>query len=105
MDKEGKAKGMNIDAKGSSTSGDADMEMVWIFTTENFAEAEVITDIFDAEDIAYMVRRMEVPQFPTTVGDHNQIRIAVEDGRTDQARNFIQQAIVDEAVPGDGNFM
>lgn len=96
---------MNRDASPSSTSGDEEVEMIWIFTTGNFAEAEIITDIFEAEDIAYMVRKMEVPQFPTTVGDHNQIRIAVEDGRTKQARAFIQQAIVDEALPGDGNFM
>ena len=96
---------MNTEASGSSTSGDGDIEMIWIFTTGNFAEAEFITDIFDAEDIAYMVQRMEMREFPTSVGDHNQIRIAVEEGRTQDARNFIQQAIVDEAVPGDGNFL
>ncbi len=97
---------MNRDASPSSTSGDdQDMEMIWIFTTDNFAEAEVITDIFDVEDIAYMVRKMEERAFPTSVGRHGEIRIAVEDGRTDDARGFIQQAIVDEAVPGDGNFI
>ncbi len=96
---------MNKDASPSSTSGDEEVEMIWIFTTGNFAEMEIITDIFEAEDIAYIVRKMEVPQFPTTIGDHNQIRIAVEHGRTDAARQFIQQAIVDEALPGDGNFL
>ena len=94
----------NREAHSSSTSSD-DVEMIWIFTTSNFAEAEFITDIFDEEDIAYIVRKMEVSAFPTSIGGQDQTRLAVEDGRVDIARGLIQQAIVDEAIPGDGNFI
>lgn len=95
---------MNRDAKASSTSSD-DVQMIWIFTSGNFAEVEIITDIFEEEDIAYMVRKMEPPGFYVGVGDHGQIRVAVEDTRTADGRALIQQAMVDEAIPGDGNFM
>lgn len=95
----------NRQAHPSSTSGDEDVEMIEIYTTPNFAEAEIITDIFDEEDIGYLVRNMEERAFPTSVAEHDQIRIAVEDGRVKQARGFIQQALVDEAIPGDGNFI
>ena len=98
-------KGMNLDAQSSSTSADDEMEMIWIYTTGNFAEAEILTDVFTAEDIAYMARKKELPAFPTTVGEHGQILIAVEDHRVAEARGLIQQAIVDEAIPGDGNFL
>ena len=96
---------MNRDAKGSTTSGDEELELVWIFTTRNFAEMEIITDVFEDEDIAYMVRRMQPPGFSVGVSDHDQIRVAVEEDRSKDARGLIQQAIVDEAIPGDGNFL
>ena len=96
---------MNRDAKGSTTSGDGEMEMVWIFTSGNFAEVEIITDIFEEEDIAYRVQKMEPPGFYVNVGGLDQIRVAVDEKQAKQARTLIQQAIVDEAVPGDGNFM
>lgn len=95
----------NRQAHPSTTSGDENVEMIEIFTTPNFAEAEIITDIFDEEDIAYIVHNMEERAFPTTVAGHDQIRIAVEESRAKDARGLIQQALVDEALPGDGNFM
>ena len=95
----------NRQAHPSSTSGDENVEMIAIYSTSNFAEAEIITDIFDEEDIAYMVHNMEERAFPTTMGGQDQIRIAVEEGRTSDARGLIQQALVDEALTGDGNFM
>ncbi len=95
---------MNRDAKASSTSDD-DVQMIWIFSSGNFAEVEIITDIFEEEDIAYIVRKMEPPGFFAGVGDQGELRVAAEEGRVVEAREFIQQAMVDEAIPGDGNFM
>lgn len=91
-------------ARPSSTSGD-EIEMIWIYTTNNFAESEIITDIFDAEDIAYFVQRMEISQFPTSVGGQDQLRIAVEEPQAEKARKLLEQALQDKAIPGDGNFM
>ncbi len=96
---------MTRDAKSSATSGDQDLEMVWIYTCGNFAEIEIITDVFDDEDIAYILRKMEPPGFTVGVSDHDQTRIAVQEDRAVEARQLIQQATVDEAIPGDGNFI
>ncbi len=95
---------MNRDAHPSSTSTE-DVQMIWIFSSGNFAEVEIITDIYDEEDIAYIVRKMEPPGFFAGVGDQGELRVAVEEGRAGDARKFIQQAMVDEAIPGDGNFI
>ena len=96
---------MNRDASPSTTSGEPDVEMLPIFTSPNFAEIEIITDIFEEEDIAYMVRKRQMQDFPTTVGNQDQIRVVVEESRVQEAQEFIQQALVDEAIPGDGRFI
>ncbi len=96
---------MSQDANPSATSADQDLEMVWIYTCGNFAETEIITDVFDDEDIAYILRKMEPPGFTVGVADHDQTRIAVQEDRAQEARELIQRAIVDEAIPGDGNFI
>lgn len=88
-----------------STTSDESMQMVEIFTTPNFAEAEIITDLFDVEDIAYIAQEAAPPQFLVSAGDPNQTRIAVSESQAAIARRLIQQAIVDDAIPGDGNFV
>lgn len=95
----------NREANPSPTSAGGDTEMVFIYTTPNFAESEIITDMFETEEIAYMERPMEIPIHPFNIGGHDHIRIAVEASRADMARKLIQQALVDEAIPGDGNFL
>ena len=95
---------MNREANPSPTT-DPDVEFVPVFTTSNFAEMEIITDIFEEEEIAYRVRKRQMAGFWTTIGEHDQIRLYVEPGKLDEARSFIQQALVDEAIPGDGNFI
>lgn len=96
---------MNREANPSPTSADPEVELVPVFTTGNFAEMEIVTDIFEEEQIAYRIRRREMAAFPTTIGEHDQIRVYVEPAQIDNARQFIQQALVDEAIPGDGNFI
>ena len=95
----------NREASPSPTSQGPDVEMVFIYSTANFVETEIITDIFEAENIAYLERKMEIPMHPFNIGGHDQIRIAVEATRVTEARELIQQAIVDDAIPGDGNFL
>lgn len=94
----------NREAKSSPTT-DTNTEMIPIYTTNNFIETEIITDIFESEDIAYLERKMEISMYPLSVGGHDQIRIAVEKTHVKQARDLIQQAIVDKAIPGDGSFL
>ncbi len=96
---------MNRDASPSKTSGDPDIELVPIFSSASHPEMEIVTDIFEAEDIAYMVKKRQMSGFWTTIGEHDQIRVYVEPTRIDDARALIQQAIVDEAIPGQGNFI
>lgn len=95
----------NREAISSSTSNKGDVEMIPVYSTANFAESEIITDIFEEEDIAYIERKMEPGPFFVSVGGHDQIQIAVEETRLAEARALIQQALVDEAIPGDGRFL
>ena len=95
---------MNREANPSSTA-DPDAIFVPLFTTANFAEMEIITDIFEEEDIAYLIRRRQMSAFWTTVGDHDQIRVYVEPAGVEKAVSFIEQALADNAIPGDGNFI
>jgi hypothetical protein len=88
-----------------STESVEEMQMVPVFTTPNFAEAEVITDLLEMEDIAYIAQPAAPPQFLISAGDPNQTRILVGTSQAPIARELIQQAIVDEALPGDGNFL
>ncbi|TXD32746.1 DUF2007 domain-containing protein [Lujinxingia vulgaris] len=89
----------------SSPTTDENVEMIEIYATANFAELQILTDIFDEEQIGYFTREMEMSMMPVHVGGHDEVRLAVEGGRVDQARGLIQQAIVDEAIPGDGHFI
>lgn len=96
---------MSKDAHSSDTPAAHDMEMIPVYTTNNPMELEILTDVFEDEDIAYFVRRKGMPGFWVNIGDQDQNRISVQEDRVDDARELIQQAIVDEAVPGDGNFI
>ncbi|RAL21267.1 hypothetical protein DL240_14175 [Lujinxingia litoralis] len=91
-------------AKSSPTT-DENVEMIEIYASSNFAEMEFLTDMFDEESIGYLTREMEMSMMPVHVGGHDEVRLAVEAGRVEQARGLIQQAIVDEAIPGDGHFI
>lgn len=96
---------MNREASPSPTSANPDAEFIPIYTSANFAEVEIITDMFEDEQIGYMIRRREMAAFPTTIGEHDQIRVFVEPAGVYQGRQLIEQALVDEAIPGDGNFL
>lgn len=96
---------MDHTASSSSTPAEFDMEIVPVYTSNNYHEIEILTDVFEEEDIAYMVRRKGAVGFWMTIGEQDQIRIAVQEDRVDDALELIQQAIVDEAVPGDGTFI
>jgi hypothetical protein len=88
-----------------SSAVDENTQMVPLFATPNFAEAEVITDLFDAEDIAYIAHQAAPPQFMVSAGDPTETQIAVAETQAVAARALIQQAIDDDAIPGDGNFI
>jgi len=89
----------------ASPTTDENVEMIEVYASANFAEMQFLTDIFDEEQIGYLTREMEMSMMPVHVGGHDEVRLAVEGGRVEQARGLIQQAIVDEAIPGDGRFL
>lgn len=96
---------MNREASPSSKSGDPDDILVPIYSSANQPEVEIITDILEAEDVAYMIRSRQMAAFPTTIGEHDQIRILVVPAAIERAQALIEQALEDEAIPGDGNFI
>mgnify|MGYP006287511011 CR=1 FL=1 len=82
-----------------------DYDLVDLYISYNFAEAELIQDILLDNHIDCYIHKMEASQFPMNVGKHGQIRIAVEDGKLDDAVALLEEAIEADALTGEGKFV
>lgn len=83
----------------------ADYDLVDLYLSYNFAEAELIRDILLDNDIDCYIHKMEASQFPINVGKHGQIRIAVQESRAEDAAVLLEEAIEAEALTGEGHFV
>ena len=81
-----------------------DFDLVDLYITFNYSEAQFIKDMLDANDIANFLRSMESTPFPMTVGEFGETRIVVEDDKLDPAIALIRQAIADDAITSEGRF-
>ncbi len=84
-----------------------DFELVDLYITYNFGEAQFLKDMLDDNDIANFIRDVDNTgsAFPMSMGDHNQHRIVVEDDKLKQAIALIDQAIEDDAITDEGRFV
>lgn len=81
-----------------------DFDLVDVYVSYNFAEAELIKDILLDNQIDCFVRKMHPSQFPMDVGSHGDIRVSVEVHQADQAKALLEEAIDEGALSGDGTF-
>lgn len=82
----------------------ADHELVDVYTSYNFAEAELIRDILLDNQIDCFLHKLHPSQFPMNVGKHGQIRVTVDEAKVDEARDLLQEAIDEGALSGEGTF-
>ena len=83
----------------------AEHDLVDLYISYNFAEAELIRDILMDNQIDCFIHKLEPSQFPMNVGKHGEIRVAVDDSKLDEAEAVLREAIEAEALTGDGTFM
>ncbi len=79
-------------------------DLVDLYISYNFAEAELIRDILMDNQIDCFIRKLHPSQFPMDVGKHGEIRVAVENDKTDEAEAILREAIDAGALSGDGTF-
>lgn len=90
---------------GSIEPGEvSEHDLVDVYTSYNFAEAELIRDILLDNQIDCFLHKMHPSQFPMDVGKHGQIRVQVDETQTDRARALLQEAIDEGALSGEGTF-
>ena len=84
-----------------------DFELVPLYITYNFAEAQFMKDMLDANEIANFIRDVDNTgsTFPMSTGEHHQHRIVVEDDKLEAAIALIRQAIEDDAITDEGHFV
>lgn len=94
------------DIRGTISQGEvADYDLLDLYVSYNFAEAEMIRDILLDNQIDCFLHKLEPSQFPLNVGKHAQIRVAVEDDKGDEAAALLQEAIDEGALSGEGHFL
>jgi hypothetical protein len=82
-----------------------DLDLVDIYFTYNFAEAEIIKDILVDNEIDCFIRSLEPPQFPVNTGKHGQFRVHVRRNKIDEAKDLLREAIEAEALTDEGEFI
>jgi hypothetical protein len=82
----------------------SDHNLADVYTSYNFAEAELIRDILMDNQIDCFLHKLHPSQFPMDVGKHGQIRVSVDETKMDQAREVLQEAIDADALSGEGTF-
>ena len=82
-----------------------DYEVVDLYLTYNYAEAQLIREILEDNGVHCILRDLEPSQFPFSVGKHSQHRIEVEDFNLAEATALIRQAIAEGALTDDGKFL
>ncbi len=91
---------------GSIEPGEvSDHDLVAVYVSYNFAEAELIRDILLENQIDCYIHKMHPSAFPMDVGKHGQIRVTVDETKTQEATDLLQEAIDEGALSGDGAFM
>jgi hypothetical protein len=92
-------------APGAVISNEADeYDLVDVYVSYNFAEAELIRDILVDNQIECFIRSLQPSQFPLSVGKHGEIRVTVPNDKTEAARTILREAIDEGALSGDGTF-
>jgi hypothetical protein len=81
-----------------------DHNLADVYTSFNFAEAELIRDILMDNQIDCFLHKMHPSQFPLDVGKHGQIRVSVDETKMGQAKELLQEAIDASALSGEGTF-
>lgn len=84
----------------------ADHDLVSVYVSFNFAEAEFIRDMLLDNQIDTFLNKLESSPFPTDVGKTHQIRVNVDSNKVDQAAELLKEAIKEGALEeDDGEFM
>ena len=90
---------------GSIEPGEvAEHDLVDMYTSYNFAEAELIRDILLDNQIDCFLHKLHPSQFPMDVGKHGQIRVSVDETKAAEAKSLLQEAIDEGALSGEGTF-
>jgi hypothetical protein len=79
-----------------------DLEFVDIYATTNSAEATFIKDMFDAEGITHLLNDQKMSAFPT---GNAEIQIEVDSKDVTRAVALLKQAIEDDAITDEGEFV
>jgi hypothetical protein len=82
-----------------------DLDLVDIYFTYNFAEAEMIKDILVDNEVDCFIRSLEPPQFPVNTGKHGQFRVHVRRGNAQKAKDLLSEAIEADALTDEGEFI